>query len=199
MWGSPLDSYDTAPQPRPEGVGRELSRSASQRGVTCGAPSGGCSGWPPTTPVTPPPRGVNEGASPDQASLKGLTRREGAPAPSIWAPWRGREAFGSFSIRGGTRSRDQISANEDIPQGLPSENWKILGLSPLALRGTCKSRLTQNSLGHISLPVEECNLIRGRGHRRPLFQDRGPLGTGPPHDRSRGQGSCARFASSEGI
>ena len=127
-----------------------------------------------------PPRGVSEGASPDQAFLRGLTQTKGVHVPSIWAPWRGREAFGSFPIWGGTRSRDQISANEDIPQGLPSENWKILGLSPLGFKGTCKSRLTQNSTGQISLPVEECPLIRGRGHQRPLFQDRDPLGTGPP-------------------
>jgi len=123
---------------------------------------------------------VNEGASPDRASRWGLTQSEGAPVPFIWAPWRGREAFGSFPTRGRTRNRDQISVIEHIPQGLPSENWKILGLSPLGLRGTYKSKLTQKSMGQVSLPVEECHLIRGRGHRRLLFQDRGPLGTGPP-------------------
>jgi len=129
---------------------------------------------------------VNERASPDRASLTGLTQTEGAPAPFIWPPWRGREAFGSFPIRGRTRSRDQISVIEDMSQGLPSENWKTLGLCPLESGGTCKYRLTQKSMGQISLPVEECHLVRGRGHRRPLFQDGGPLGTGPPHDRSRG-------------
>jgi len=134
---------------------------------------------PDNTRNTPPKR-VNEGASPDQASLRGLTQTEGAPAPSIWAPWRGREYFRSLPIRGGTRSRDQISANEHIPQRLPSENWKILGRSPLGFGGTCKFRLTRNSMCQKSVPVEECHLIRGRGHPRPLFQDRGPLGTGPP-------------------
>jgi len=164
--GHPLDSNDTTPRPRPAGVGRDFQRSAPQRDVTCGAPSGGCQVWSPTTHVTPPPGGVREGASPDQAPLRGLTQTKGAQAPSIWAPWRGREACGSFPIRGGTRSRDQISANEHIPQGLPSEDWKFLGLSSLGFRGTYKSWLTQNSMGQISLPVEECSLIRVPGATR---------------------------------
>jgi len=138
----------------------------------------GPSGVPDDTRNTPS-RKVRIGASPDQAPRRGLTQTQGAQAYSIWPPWRGREACGSFSIRGGSRSRDQISANEDIPQGLPSENWKILRLSPSELRGTYKSGLIKTSMGQISLPVEECSLIRGRGHKRPLFQDRAALGTGP--------------------
>jgi len=34
-------------------------------------------------------------------------------------------------------------------------------------------------MSQISHLEEACHLIRGSGHRRPLFQDRGPLGTGP--------------------
>jgi len=75
-----------------------------------------------------PSEEVNEGVSPDRASLWGLTQTEGAPASFIWAPWRGREAFGSFPIRGRTRNRGQISVIEDIYQELLSKNWKILGL-----------------------------------------------------------------------
>jgi len=189
---------DLTPRPGPEGVGREFPRSAPQRAVTCGAPSGGCQVWSPTTHVTPPPGGVSEGASPDQAPLRGLTQTKGAQAPSIWASWRGREAFESFPIRGGTRSRDQISANEDIPKGLPCENWKIFGLSPLGLRGTYKSWLTHRYMGQISLAVEECYLIRGWAHQRPLFQDRGPLGTCPVMT-VLGDWARARFASPEAI
>ena len=126
-----------------------------------------------------PSRKVRMGASPDQAPRRGLTQTQGAQAYSIWAPWRGREACGSLSIRGGSRSRDQFLANEDIPHGLPSENWKILRRSPSELRGTYKSGLIKSSMGQISLPVEECYLIRGRGHKRPLFQDRAALSTSP--------------------
>lgn len=140
---------------------------------------------------------MNEGASPDRVSLKGRTQTEAAPALFFWAPWRGREASESFFIRGRTLSRDQISVIEEISQGLPSENLKILGLSPFIFRGTYKSRLTQKSMGQVSVPEKQCHLIRGRGHWRPLLQNRGPLGTGLPHHCSRGQGSCARFASPE--
>jgi len=28
--------------------------------------------------------------------------------------------------------------------------------------------------------VEQCYLIRGTGHQRPLLRDHGPSGTGPP-------------------
>jgi len=47
------------------------------------------------------------------------------------------------------------------------------------------SRLTHTSMGQISLPAKECHLMRGRGHRRLPFQDRGPLGTGLPMIASR--------------
>jgi len=55
--GIPLDSDDMTLRPGPEGTGRELPPSVPQRGGTCGAPSGGCPKWPPTSPVTPPPGG----------------------------------------------------------------------------------------------------------------------------------------------
>jgi len=35
-------------------------------------------------------------------------------------------------------------------------------------------------MGQVSPSVEECSLIRGRGHHRSQFQDRGPRGTSPP-------------------
>jgi len=50
----------------------------------------------------------------------------------------------------------------------------------------------------VSLPVEECSLIRGRGHQRSLSQDRGPLVTGPPMTVLVGW-ARARFASPECI
>jgi len=46
-------------------------------------------------------------------------------------------------------------------------------------------------MGQIPLPAEECHLIRGRGHRRLLFQDRGSLGTGPPMTASWAGLVCA--------
>jgi len=187
---------------RPPGRGRSGWVASSHVALPIGGcrvapPRGGCQGWSPTTHGTPPPGGVRAGALPDQAPLRGLTQTKGAQALSIWAPWRGREAGGSLPIRGGTRSRDQISANQDIPQGLPCENWKILGLSPLGFRGTYESWLTRTSMGQISLPVEECYLIRCRGHQRALFQDRGQLGTGPLMTVLVGWASV-RLASPEG-
>jgi len=154
-------------------------------------PLGRVPGVAPNLTRNTPSCGTNEGASPDRASRWGLTQTEGAPALFIWSPWRGRKAFGSFPTRGRTRNRDEISVIEDISQELPSENWKILGRSPLRVRGTYKSRLAQKSMGQISLPVEECHLIRGRGHRRLLFQDRGPLGTVPPMTVSLAGFVCA--------
>jgi len=154
-------------------------------------PLGWVPGVAPKLTLSTPSWGVNEGASPDRASRRGLTQTEGAPTPFIWAPLRGREAFGSLRTRARSRNRDQISVTKDISQGLPSDNWKILGLSPLGFRGTYKSRLTQKSMGPISLPVEECHLIRGRGHRMLLFQDGGPLGTGPPMTASWAGFVCA--------
>jgi len=53
-------------------------------------------------------------------------------------------------------------------------------------------------MGQMSLPVEECSLIRGRGHQTSLSQDRGPLVTGPPMTVFVGW-ARARFASPEGI
>jgi len=53
-------------------------------------------------------------------------------------------------------------------------------------------------MGQISFPVEECSLIRGRGHQTSLSQDRGPLVTGHPMTVFVGW-ARARFASPEGI
>jgi len=76
--------------------------------------------------------------------------------------------------------RSDLGQRRHSPRISITELKNLGGLSPLGFGGTYTSRLTQKSMGQMSLPVEECSLIRGRGHQRSLSQGRGPLVTGPP-------------------
>jgi len=67
----------------------------------------------------PPPRLTS--LSPRGRVGGGPDTDEGTRNPSIRAPQRGLEAYGSFFDRGKSRERDEISATVDIPRGLRSK------------------------------------------------------------------------------